>query len=319
MFHTSRKYNLPMAPSSIDLFVGAGVLFVKSFFTKGNKLVLPQSIGEYHLQQQYEKADNTASLAVGVYTNGGKKFLVKRWEGKWRDLNYYFLLHEFHSAKVLSAHAARLEQVDIAVPAPVSCTQENDSLSVIFEFVEGASVARLSLDEQALVLERVLHVLDQISDQLTHDEKSVIGIRQPIFFVLVGTMFSVLAILANPKRIGLIFTTWRECVTGLMGLTQKKLALAHRDLTPDNLLKNQDTVYILDCETVALTLPGYDLAYLSVDSQNSQIFQLMGVERKAIVQRFLQQYIALHHILGSGSFLRTRSEYLEKLVELKKQ
>lgn len=314
-FYTKNK--ILKAPSIFNTLCGALVMAVGINKQDDSIAVLPDIFDGYILDYQIKKVDNQNSLAIGVYLKDSKRYLIKYWYGKARDLNYYSLVHEFLVAKILSGKFKIHMRNDVYIPSAVEYFQSLRSFAAVFEFIEGQTLDAASLSDQAQIWKRVVDDLSHISNFLTQEEQSIIGRRGIIFYfgivsVIVGILFFL-----RMKDFKIILKAWTTCARIVTGLVGVELSLAHRDLTPSNILVGKDSkIYILDFESATMTLPGYDAVYLSVDPSSEALAKLLEPSLHTQNAGFLRNYIPLHHILGSGEYLKVNEKYLKALYNI---
>ena len=105
------------------------------------QIKLPQQIRDYLLDSEIKKEDSIHNMAIGIYTSHDNKFLVKRWEGGMKDLEYYALVNEYvvsslFSKKVLEAN------LSVKFPLAIEYIKDDQSLTVVFEYVDGTLLSR---------------------------------------------------------------------------------------------------------------------------------------------------------------------------------
>lgn len=306
-------------PTTLSILWGALALTWTSRREKNAPVSLPEQLGSYALVSRIEKVDHHGDMAIGVYEKENRRYLVKRWQGETKDLNYYFLVHEYFATKIMARVIREHPITGVSIPDAVACLAEPGSLSVVFEFIEGCTVSTLKQEEQSILWERANGALTHLNQYLTPADRRSIGKRGLGWYLVLALGFSLLLILFRPSRLRLVGQTWRTFFQVLPEM-DTQLVLNHRDLTPSNLLLGpRDTVYILDLEALVLTLPDYDRAYLMVDPESGLLARGLEPVTKSATYIFLQHYIVLHHILGSGSFLSVNEKYLQSLATLQSQ
>ncbi len=300
-------------PTATDILWGALVLAWTSRRNKKAGVSLPEKIDQYTFVSCIKKSDHYGDMAIGVYEKEGQRYIVKRWQGEYKDFNYYFLSHEYFVTNIMTRVIREHPVAGVAIPEAVACVAESTSLSVVFQFIEGNTVSTLDTDKQITLWNKANDALEYLNAYLTAEDRRLIGTRGPKWYLILASGLSCLLLLFRPSRAKLVIRTWQTLVH-LMRHLDARLVLNHRDLTPSNLLLGeQGTVYILDLEAMAVTLPGYDRAFVTVDPESSKIATALGPKTPTATYVFLRNYIVLHHILGSGSYLHVNEKYLEIL------
>lgn len=302
----------PTAPGIFSILWGAFVLACPK--KQLAKFSFPPLLDEYAFVSLLKKADHEDSMAIAVYQKGGRRFVAKSWHGPKKDLSYYFLVHEFLVTQTLNRLAKRATHDTVSVPEAVDCFSSSTSFIALFEFIEGTTMNMLTPSKQLELWEQAQGALASMGQQLTKAEQKLIGRRGPIFYLILALLFSCLLVLRRPPEYMLALQSFWRLLRLMPNLMTQPLVLAHRDLTSNNLLLGTDgKVYILDFESLVFTIPGYDRAYLSVDPDSTTVSALL---KSSDTSLFLQYYILLHHILGSGEYLQVNERYLETLRKL---
>lgn len=306
------KQEQPKAPGFLTICWGAFVLALGSKLQSAHA-ELPSVLGEYTLIRTIKKSDHSDSMAIGVFTRDDKRYIAKYWQGRVKNLNYYLLVHEFLVTKILHRSYSTHPEFDASVPEAVECFSTSDSFVAFFEYIDGVSVSTLSASEQLRLWAQAQGTLESIGGELTSEDRAVIGNRGPVTYFVFSVLFSLLLLLRRPLDVFLVGRTFARLMVLAKEALPRTLVLAHRDLTSGNLLFGSDgRVYILDFESLAYTLPGYDKAYLIVDPESKE---LAVSQHSTNATSFLEYYILLHHILGSGAFLSVNESYLTILRE----
>jgi serine/threonine protein kinase len=157
--------------------------------------------------------------------------------------------------------------------------------------------------------------LEDFSEKLSESEKTHLAKRSALYYLTLLPGVSLFSIIFNPRSWKVIM---RSCYDALVSFSPKGSphVLAHRDITPSNIMLSGDNIYILDSENMVLTVPGYDYAYLSATPNQQKLVELLPSSFITPNTFFLKNYIILHHILGSGEFFHVNFEYVKLLKEI---
>ncbi len=301
-------------PSHLDLIKGALYLFLQEKLLNGNReLLLPNFVDGYELLYTVKKSNNASRLAIGVYTKGGRKFFVKFWNGRIKDLTYYFLVHEYLVTRLLSKRFNSKDS-NVRTSEIIGAYENSRWLLVIFDFIEGVTLEKLSLVEKAKYWNNARIALQKVSKLLSQEEGKIIGSRGLLFYSMVlSILLPVILILSKGSR-RTIFKAWLQNLKRIGSLSRTDLVLAHRDLMPNNIILGEDSrVYIVDWDNARITLPDYDFANLRVFINQKELLDLLSYKFNERAVSFLKSYIATYQTLGSGEFGNFNKEYLRAL------
>lgn len=270
---------------------------IGSFIYKDQAILdAPQRIDKYRLTQKIKKENPFRSYALGIYMYKKQKYFIKTWNGKRRSFCYYSLVNEYFISKTLSKllKADSLTSFPLRVPSAIGYHRSDKSLSIVFEYIEGTSLSRFPISFQAKKITHILRELQVISQQITHEDRKLIKVRD-VYSYLTSLPFFMLALLRYDRM---------RCKETLFSLSffikyaleqrKEKLILAHGDLNPDNVYVTKNSIYLLDVEHAMLTLPHYDICYLSLIKENKQLVSVLN--KSGFLQRqrsALQKFISL--------------------------
>lgn len=304
------KNEQPNEPGFFDILRGACVLAF-SWKSPLAPAILPSVLEGYTLVRSLDKSDHSDSMAIGIYQKGERKYLVKYWQGKYKSLNYYLLVHEYLVTKIVRRYFVNHQGLKVSVPEAVECFSSSQQFVAVFEFIEGVTIDTLSSSDQIRLWTKSQAALESVGEGLTPDDRVSIGKRGPAAYLIFSILFSGLLLVRRPQEFVLVGRTLVRLMMLATKTFSQDLVLAHRDLTPNNLLLGSTgQLYILDFESLKYTLPGYDEAYLAVDPESKDVAALLQAKG---TNSFLEFYILLHHVLGSGDFLAVNESYLSLL------
>lgn len=248
-------------PTLCQLFIGFFVSKIQGIFTQ-KKIYIPKRIGKYNLVRKTTRKDEGHGYGIGLYVNNGGKYFIKTWSGKMKDFSYYSLVNEVIVNRILGRELKKSSF--LACPNIIDVIRSKMTLSVIFEYVEGKELNEYSFDYKKRVYRRILNELKQLSFVLTESEKKQLQSRSIPFYVLTLPFFYVISVIYHPQ---LLFNATKLFIQALIEILKTQtsvLFLTHRDLHPENIKIVSRKIYLLDLESIALTIDGYDLASLFV-------------------------------------------------------
>ena len=221
-------------PSIFNTLFGVFVIIFRKK-TKNDLVTLPQQIGPYTLSSLIEKKDNSDKVAIGIYTSGGKRFLIKRWSGDAKDISYYTLVNEYVVNNILSRKTP-VKDSSIKFPKSVEYFEDAVSFSAVFEFIDGRLLSEYSLEKQAEVIEDVLNFFNKVSATLSIDEQKFFIRRSFAYYLLLLPVIIFLSIIMDIKNTKIILKTFYLILLSAKNVDGRTLLLAHRDITPDNVM-----------------------------------------------------------------------------------
>ena len=299
-------------PNLINLFFGTIVLLIK-LRLKTKKAKALSNFKNYILVKEIFKEDKVSSLTLGIYTLKSRKYFVKTWHGRIKDLNYYFLVNEYLSSGFISQKLKQFNNQNISTPQIVDIYETENSFSVVFEFIEAKSLTKYDPDFQAKKIDQVIEMLEKISINLTKQEIDSLPKRELYKYLFLLPIVCLLIIIKKPRIYKTILSSLYNEFKEVVHNNNLRLILAHRDLTPSNILIKNNKIYLLDFDSLVLTLPEYDKAYISVMPNLENLNKYLNLNLDTSIFGFLQIYICLHQTIGSGNFLKIQPHFLRML------
>lgn len=260
--------------------------------TSSGKTDVPVKIGKYDLVSPIiKKQGSIENFKIGVYESEGKKYFGKTWVGARKNLSYYTLLNEYRVCRLLSKKLRKLNS-RLRIPCPMYIKEKENTLSVIFEYVDAVDISDRSVENQMRIYEEILGDLRTVSQSLSESEKQVFTKRGIVFYLLSLPFLFFLSLKSNPT---LIRHTIKAMYKTLSSLTHDdQLIITHRDLHPQNVKMKAKHIYLLDCEDMTLTLQGFDLADISIWFQNQSKSRTISVNLDHPSIKFFENYISIH-------------------------
>lgn len=283
-------------PNFLHICYGLIITNLK-FNDKYKILPPPRRIGKYKLIKEISKEYGLKKYSLGIYEFRGKKVFIKTWFGVAKDLRYYSLLTDYFSNLILSKKLANIKASDsiykIKAPEVIGYVQSNDSLSVIFEYIEGKQLMSFPLIKQTEIFLLVLNALQKISYLFSKREKRNFLNITGRFYLLSLPLLTLLTLISKVDSYREIFKIFVETLKKVNQLEYKSLHLAHRDLEPHNIIVNRSNIYLIDCERMAFTIPFYDLNHLSLNPHFEDLAKALFAKTKAKPNLFLKNYITI--------------------------
>jgi len=209
-------------------------------------------------------------------------------------LNYYALANEYRVNRLLGRKIHELGlQRTIRVPEPRECIHGKGSLSIVSEYVAGQRLDALPLEERQPWLGQVLTALETISRQLADEDRQQLTTRPAWLY---GATLPAVALLFWTQYRTPVWRALRwlaSCTRQLVPLRHTPLMLAHRDLMPENVIVKEGIPYLIDSERMVLTLPFYDLVYMSVHPDTSAMAEA-DVRWPRAAKSPLRAYVFMH-------------------------
>ncbi len=289
------KSDMLKQPSIVNLFICAlRKLLDKE--TRNKRFQCPNRIGQYVLVSEINKSNNYNNYGIAIYSDReGKKVFVKTWQGKRKDFSYYSLINEYIVSKAIHTKLKLItlkNGTKFKTPKILSYVETKRSFSIIYEYVDGKTLSSYPLQKQAEVISEAILIFNKITKLLTEKEKRQLKKRSLKFYLYSLPVVSLLAIMLNKKHYKAVVKGFISCLTHPLSL-ESDLTFAHHDLTPENIKISKSDTYLFDFEHAILTIPDYDINYLSLDTRLKSLVNLIYKNTKAKPNTFLQTYIAI--------------------------
>ena len=198
------------------------------------------------------------------------------------------------------------------MPTVFGYVQSDDSLSVIFEYIEGKQLTSFPLIKQTEIFLIVLNSLQKVSYLFSNREKGNFLQITGRFYLLSLPLLTLLTLVSKVDKFKEIIKIFVETLKRVNHLKYKSLHLAHRDLEPHNIIVNRSNVYLIDCERMAFTIPNYDLNHLSLKPDFKLLSAALFRKMKVKPNKFLKNYITIQ-FAGIPDHPNFKNYYLHNL------
>lgn len=296
-------------PSKLKLI---STLFLSLVYSKKKNKVINR-VGNYRLQNKVIKENGYYPYFYGIYIKKGKKYFIKTWSGKIHDFNYQLLINELIVNKVLYN---RLFKGKFRTPKIIEYISTKNSLSVVYEYIEGKSLLAYPLSKQSQVIALVMKYFKEISNTpKTRKHLSNLERKDKMYYLNSLNFLTIMSLISSPKNASLVVKGYLKALKNYLDLKNSNLVINHCDLNPDNILISNGRYYIIDCGRVSLTIPGYDLTYVSLNPSFSKLAIELSKKIGNSENQFLKIYLSIQNLKlkdpKSGKF-----NYLNSLQEV---
>lgn len=278
----------------------------------------PEVIGAYTLRSQIHKKQTQHNYGVGVYEKENTLYFIKTWKGRIKNSNYYSLINEYFLSKKLRGILLRSGSKDVQVPQIIEVLRTSGSLSLVYEYIDGEHLGDVPLSDQFTVFSRILKHFKYISNNLSLSEKSQFPRRSAIFHTVSLFISTCVVVILKPSAFRLLFRVFRSSIATLGKVRKQEFELAHRDLSPANILLKGGIIYLVDCGGLSLTLPNYDMLCVLLHPD------LVQLREKYIPPLYLDQhvlpvaYIGVHSLINFHKDRVFSSHYFSILKQLER-
>lgn len=254
-----------------------------------NKNYFPQEIEGFMFKKILK--NNSRGTTLGIYEKRNKKVIVKSFQGKFKNRDYYILKNEILVSQILTQVLKRISNripshiKNIGIPKIVFVKENRKSLFVGSEFIESVSLKKLSHKKQIQTYFKVNKFLKFLGDKMTIQEKNQLSRRDANSVIGLYPLLVIKSLITNPsefvKVIQSIFTFRR-----LAYLIHKlRIVLSHKDAHLENILITKSgTIYVIDLELALFSPELFDeVNTLRDEWGNSRI-------RKGFLKQLKRQY-----------------------------
>ncbi len=299
---------------------------------------LPTRIGDFTFVKMLKTRDAIEAFSVGMYQNSvGNQAVAKQWVGNpylWNE-SYYWLSNEIQAYKFLHTlykeKGALIQKhfPNIRIPKVLQIIEEKGRLLLLMEMIPGKPFDQFSVNEYIEEFEKVISYFRFIN-RIAIFKDTGIHSRGRWYFLAVFPLIFLRAIAKHPKYAWDIIRGSLKFLSLVFSIPLKK-EFVHRDLNDSNLIKDGDTIGIIDFELSIRSHPLFDLVSIAFVSWHVPGF-VDAFYKSPIVQEVcasdedlkayqaLTLYSAIH--LFSGTFnmpVQYKHSYLLHGISLKKR
>ena len=278
------------------------------------KKQVPKKIGDYRLISEIERKNDFHRFALGIYENNKReKVFIKTWIGKIKDVNYHLLINEYNVNRVIYKKLSESRyQNKIRIPKILDISINSGLVSLIFEYTDGKSLEYYPIKYQADTILGCYSFFTEISNILNENEKKSFMLRTSWFYILSFPFMAALLALKHPRNSKKIFKSFLEAFSSIEDLFNRDLVIAHRDLSPKNILVKDGIVFIIDFEKTVLTTRYYDQIFISTEPNFRELNEIITSEY-ILKNTFLKTYMATHFALYSKNAQSLFDHYISML------
>lgn len=253
---------MPRPDSMINTVnLSSGLLSLWGYFYPQKNITYTQVeysvIKDYKLIRTFHKFGFRHKYFIGIYRKNKKLYFIKTWDKTKKDFDYFDLLNEYSRGRALAHLISKYHFSGFTTPAPLELIAGGRILSLVYDFVPGRSLHELNKREQAKYLLRVTDGLMELSQHMTASDRKSFPLLGNMQFIINLPIISLIAIARSPGSVLHIISEFIICIKTFRWFDQP-LYLAHRDLSPENILISANRLYLIDCSSLVLTFPHYD-------------------------------------------------------------
>ncbi len=295
--------------------LGYIVLYIKMLRGKTEEKPL-SNIANYILYKEINRANETNKFSIGLYKKDNKKYFIKTWHGSIKDMFYHFLLNEYQVNLVLYQLLHQHKDIiGIRTPRAIEFVTRAQSASLVMEFIEGKPIKNLPSKIQMQIITNVMKDLELLSKKITNTMANKLHKRTKKSYVSLLILETILLLIKSPNDLFIILRMFFSLLISLIRTQQTKLVLSHRDLTPNNVMIKNKKTYLIDCEQVALTLPGHDLCYLAINKEFPSLMKQAKLSLHTVKNKFIRNFLIMQLSVAGEKFFSIDREFLNQLYE----
>ncbi|MCI0533239.1 glycosyltransferase [bacterium] len=303
-----------------------------SFLKPRRVLRTPQKIGKYTLISPVNKEIVHDNFSIGIYSSEKEKVFIKTWSGKIKDFNYYSLQNQRMVNALLSEKLSgqeRAGEMEISTPAIKEVIETNQSVSLVFEYIDGKTLLEFPPEFQEKTIRAILSRLRACSKSLTKKEEGYFMRLSGIFYFLSFPLIFMAFVVLYPKKLLVALHAIARSLPSLPELLREPLIIAHRDISPDNILVRGEKIYLIDWEVAALAPESFDPVFIMMNPKFSGVPKNMADDFKQYRNDFLAVRTALYAMINLrnvpelsqkySSFLSSHADSLWETANLGRQ
>jgi serine/threonine protein kinase len=272
---------------------------------------MPQEVGKYTFVSK-PKGELTNRFFSGIYTDGTEKVFIKTWSGTIHNYDYYMLVNEYAATQLLSRKLNN--QNTVRVPRILHYHNTANTLSLVYEYIEGESVSSLPTESQVQVLTSIHSALASCTEALTRDERDILMQRTGLFYLFSFPSIFLLFCWQYPAYILTACRALIRSIPSIPHLLSEELVVSHRDITSKNILLNHSGAYLLDLEYVACAPKSLDQVLLVLNAESESIRERVTVLFSGEVNCFIKVWSILFALSDRSHEENVCRVYLSQLA-----
>lgn len=277
-------------PSKLKLIF----LTLLSLLYSNKERIIFYKVGDYRLHKEIVKENGNSMYFCGIYKREGKMYFIKTWNGRIQDFNYQLLINELTINRILWG---KLLEGKFRTPKIIEYIPSENSLSVVYEYIKGRSLLSYPISKQTKVISHIIEYFKEVSIK-SENKKYLEKLQKKdkLFYLNSFTFLTILSLLTFTRHASLIIRGYYKALKDLVNMNMDGLIINHCDLNPDNILIHNGRYYILDCGRLSLTIPEYDLTYVSLNPAytvlSKEISNQLGIRNN----QFLKIYLSIQNL-----------------------
>src|SRR5258706_11395001 len=305
-------------PTMFNIVLGNIILMIKEQIND-NTMPSPKKIGSYTLLQRMVRPHKSSNSAIGIYQKGRKKYFIKSWTGIIKDINYYCIVSQYLTNKAFhELFVSKSNKYNIKTPKAIEYIKSKNSLSVVYEYIDGRQLDKFDSEIQAKIIVNIANNLKSFSDSLSEEEKKYFSKRNKLFYMFILLVASIILLIFSPRNFKIILNSFFNSIAALLSSKENGQSLAHRDLLPKNIMVSNKNIFILDLETMVMTLPDYDYSFLQIEPDNKKIAEIVKKKFRKYGDKAITRMIALRYAVSLTNPFGLKKHYMQTLYMLNK-
>ncbi|OGM20504.1 hypothetical protein A2714_03890 [Candidatus Woesebacteria bacterium RIFCSPHIGHO2_01_FULL_38_9] len=221
-------------------------------------------ISGYKLFEKFKTNTRNSNWVAAVYKNASnKKVFVKRYFYKYKDINYHHILNmAFFLTQTRYLQNQKHGSYTVKFPKVVDFNDNKNNVTLVTEFCEGKPISEHKDDTILEVLGECLIELKSHTSRLNKEIVNQLPKRTPLLIFLNFNYLLLKSFVKDLKSptlyIKILATFYKHAIT--LDYFRPEYSISHRDLTPDNILIDRNTITILDTEYLVIGDSVTDLA-----------------------------------------------------------
>lgn len=291
----------------ISKFTWLKCIVNSNFFKSKKDFRAPKKVNNYILVEEIKKKYLT-NYSVGVYKKAGKKYFIKSWASDRIDYEYYSLINEFNVTTILHKHRSKTKN-GIKFVKAVELIEEPYRISAVYEYVKGKNLTKTSQVFQSKVISMVMTYLPTLTDKISTTDMEYFKKRSLTWFVFTLPLRLVKINISAINKFKILIQTFRYYCSNI---NNTKLELAHRDLTPENIMVDiRGNIYLIDLEQVCMSFKGYDTQNYLISPQNQKSIQYLA-GKAPMLNNYISTILAIHSLASESlpEFINYYSKFI---------